>query len=97
MRAASLLTTFHQYSEAAATYERFFERHAVDPARAVMFEDLALNLIVPHERGMTTVLVVPKPGQKIHRETFENAHEAAAPYIDYVTSDLAQFLNGFAL
>ena len=24
---------------AAATYERFFERHAVDPARAVMFED----------------------------------------------------------
>ncbi len=28
---------------AVATYERFFDRHAVDPARAVMFEDLAKN------------------------------------------------------
>ena len=58
---------------AAANYDRFFERHAVDPARAVMFEDLAKNLIIPHERGMTTVLVVPKPGQMDHREAFETA------------------------
>jgi putative hydrolase of the HAD superfamily len=78
---------------AALTYERFFERHAVDPVRAVMFEDLAENLIVPHERGMTTVLVVPKPGQMDHREAFEIMHHPAPPYIDYVTSDLARFLK----
>jgi putative hydrolase of the HAD superfamily len=81
---------------AAATYERFFERHAVDPARAVMFEDLAKNLIIPHERGMTTVLVVPEPGQRDHREVFEITHDPATPYIDFVTSDLARFLRGVA-
>ncbi|MGC2221058.1 MAG: pyrimidine 5'-nucleotidase [Methylocella sp.] len=82
---------------AAATYERFFERHAVDPARAVMFEDLAKNLIIPHERGMTTVLVVPEPGQRDHREVFEITHDPATPYIDFVTSDLARFLRGVSL
>ncbi|MGH6863510.1 MAG: HAD family hydrolase, partial [Methylocella sp.] len=81
---------------AAATYERFFERHAVDPVRAAMFEDLAQNLIIPHARGMTTVLVVPKPGQMDHREAFEITLDPATPYIDFVTSDLARFLNGLA-
>jgi putative hydrolase of the HAD superfamily len=81
----------------AATYERFFERHAVDPARAVMFEDLARNLIIPHERGMTTVLVVPKPGQMDHRDAFEITSEAVPPHIDYITSDLAVFLMGLVL
>ena len=81
---------------AAATYERFFERHAVDPGRAVMFEDLAKNLIIPHERGMTTVLVVPEPGRRDHREAFETARGAETPYIDFVTSDLARFLGGIA-
>ncbi|WP_244532290.1 pyrimidine 5'-nucleotidase [Methylocapsa palsarum] len=76
----------------AATYERFFDRHAVDPARAIMFEDIARNLVVPHERGMTTALVVPKPGQTDHREAFEIMGEATPPHIDYVTSDLEDFL-----
>jgi putative hydrolase of the HAD superfamily len=81
----------------AATYERFFARHAVDPLRSVMFEDLARNLIVPHERGMTTVLVVPKPGQMDHRDAFEITREAAPPHVDYITSDLAVFLMGLVL
>jgi putative hydrolase of the HAD superfamily len=81
----------------AATYERFFERHAVDPVRAVMFEDLARNLIIPHERGMTTVLVVPKPGQMDHRDAFEITSEAVPPHIDYITNDLAVFLMGLVL
>jgi len=81
---------------AAETYKRFFDRHEIEPSRAVMFDDLARNLIIPHQRGMMTVLVVPKPGQKVHSEAFETVHEAAAPCIDYVTSDLSQFLNGFA-
>ena len=79
----------------AATYDRFFEKHVVDPARAVMFEDLAGNLIIPHERGMTTVLVVPKPGQKDHHDAFEIASGDAQAHIDFVTDDLAQFLMTF--
>lgn len=82
---------------AAATYERFFDRHAVDPTRAVMFEDLARNLIIPHERGMATVLVVPKPGQMDHRDAFEITSEEAPPHIDFVTSNLEQFLIDLAL
>jgi putative hydrolase of the HAD superfamily len=81
---------------AAANYDRFFERHAVDPGRAVMFEDLAKNLIIPHERGMTTVLVVPKPGQMDHRDASETARGEATSYIDFVTSDLPGFLKGLA-
>ncbi len=82
---------------AAAAYERFFERHAVDPTRSVMFEDLARNLIVPHERGMATVLVVPKPGQMDHRDAFEITSEEAPPHIDFVTSDLERFLIDLVL
>jgi putative hydrolase of the HAD superfamily len=78
---------------APETYARFFERHDIDPSRAIIFDDLARNLIIPHERGMTTVLVVPKLD---HREAFETDHAAAAPYIDHVTSDLALFLTGVA-
>jgi putative hydrolase of the HAD superfamily len=78
---------------AAVTYERFFERHVVDPAQAVMFEDLARNLVIPHERGMRTVLVVPKPGQTDHRDAFEIAGEAVQPHIDFVTCDLEAFLG----
>lgn len=79
---------------AAQTYERFFDRHEIEPERAVMFDDLARNLIVPHEKGMTTVLVVSKEGQEINREAFECMPGEAASYIDFVTSDLAQFSIG---
>ncbi len=75
----------------AAAYERFFDKHDVDPRRSVMFEDLARNLIVPHARGMTTALVVPRPGQTDHREASESIREIA-PHIDFVTDDLEGFL-----
>lgn len=77
---------------AAANYERFFERHAVDPTRAVMFEDLARNLVIPHERGMTTALVVPKPGQMDHRDAFEITSEVIPAHIDFVVTELEAFL-----
>ncbi len=40
------------------------------------------------------MLVVPKPGQKDHREAFEIARGEATSFIDFVTSDLARFLAG---
>ena len=56
-----------------ATYARFLKAHAVDAARAAMFEDLARNLEVPHALGMTTVLVVPAGAREVLREDWELA------------------------
>lgn len=72
-------------------YMSFFEKHAVDPARAVLFEDIERNLVVPHKHGMKTVLVVPKSGGRDHREDWEVFRERPA-HVDFVTDDLAAFL-----
>jgi putative hydrolase of the HAD superfamily len=40
-----------------AAFDLLLARHGFDPARAVMFEDLARNLAPAHALGMTTVLV----------------------------------------
>jgi putative hydrolase of the HAD superfamily len=73
-------------------YERFLKRHAVDPAKSAMFEDLARNLEVPHALGMTTVLVVPQHTREIFREGWELEGRGAA-HVDHVTDDLAGFLE----
>lgn len=66
----------------ARPYEAFFKRHEVSPAHAAFFEDIAENLLVPRARGMTTVLV-------------GNHDIVSMPaHIDYVTDNLAEFLNG---
>jgi putative hydrolase of the HAD superfamily len=78
------------------TYERFFEKHAVDPKRAAMFDDIERNLVIPHAKGMATALVVPKAGLDDHREPFEIATSAALPHVDFVTSDLEEFLRDIA-
>jgi putative hydrolase of the HAD superfamily len=73
------------------TYERFFSRHAIAPARAAMFEDLARNLEVPHRFGMTTVLVVPGGEGELGQQPWEKeGHDAA--FVDHVTDDLTGFL-----
>jgi putative hydrolase of the HAD superfamily len=63
-------------------YEIFLKRHNVAPLSAAFFEDLAVNLVVPRAMGMTTILV----GQ---------TDEATLPaHVDYVTDNLAEFLDG---
>lgn len=76
---------------AAETYDRFFDKHGVDPARAAMFDDIGKNLVIPHERGMTTTLVTSKPGEADPREPWEREDDAS-PYVDFVTDDLEGFL-----
>ena len=74
-----------------SAYARFLDKHHVDPASAAMFEDLAKNLVVPHELGMTTVLVLPKTA-----DPFRDQHEqepVEAPYVEHMTTDLAGFLD----
>jgi putative hydrolase of the HAD superfamily len=74
------------------TYERFLERHAVDPAKAAMFEDLARNLEAPHALGMTTVLVVPPGTREVFREDWE-LEGRDDPHVDHLTDDLSGFLE----
>jgi putative hydrolase of the HAD superfamily len=76
-------------------YERFLGRHRVEARRAVIFEDLARNLEVPHALGMTTVLVVPQGAQVVLREEWELAGRDSA-HVDYVTDDLTAFLRGIS-
>ena len=76
------------------TYELLVERTGVDPASAAMFEDIARNLVVPHELGMVTVLV---------RSTGYHADAIAIdlgngdePHVDHVADDLSAFLHTLA-
>ena len=80
---------------APQTYQRFLSQRAVDPTRAAMFEDLARNLTVPHQLGMTTVLVVPDGTKEVVREDWELEGRDAA-HVDHVTDDLAGFLAGLS-
>ncbi len=77
---------------AESAYRAFCDRYDIDPRRAAMFEDVAKNLAVPKAKGMTTVLVTAKPGQVDHREFHDRVGTETAPFADYVTDDLGQFL-----
>jgi putative hydrolase of the HAD superfamily len=78
---------------APQTYRRFLDLHRVDPTRAAMFEDLSRNLVVPHQLGMTTVLVVPDGTRDVVREDWE-LEGRDADHVEYVTDDLTGFLAG---
>jgi putative hydrolase of the HAD superfamily len=78
-----------------ATYQRFLDRHGIDPKKAVMFEDLSRNLAVPHALGMRTVLVVPEGTREVLREDWE-LEGRDADHVDFVTEDLAGFLRRIA-
>src|SRR6202051_3006416 len=56
---------------APQTYQKFLGLHRVNPQTSAMFEDLARNLVVPHQLGMTTVLVVPDGTKEVVREDWE--------------------------
>jgi putative hydrolase of the HAD superfamily len=77
---------------APQTYQRFLALHGVDPAKSAMFEDLARNLVVPHQLGMTTVLVVPDGVKEVVREDWELEGRDAG-HVDHVTDDLTGFLQ----
>ncbi len=76
---------------APATYQRFLAMHQIDPVKAAMFEDLARNLVVPHELQMTTVLIVDGPGEAGRQDWEMEGRDA--PYVDHVTADLTSFLQ----
>jgi len=67
-----------------APYDILIEQFDIDPARAVMVEDLARNLKPAHERGMTTVWV-----RNDHHWSGGNEDD---PHIHHVIDDLSDWL-----
>jgi putative hydrolase of the HAD superfamily len=65
-------------------YEKFLRVHNIAPKTSAFFEDIAQNLSVPREMGMTTVWV-------------SEQDEAACPaHVDHVTRDVAEFLSSIS-
>ncbi len=73
------------------TYDRFLARHGVLADTAAMFEDLPRNLVVPHARGMRTVLIVPQQLDKPLDDIRENDGNDG-DHVHHVTDDLSSFL-----
>ena len=76
-----------------AAQAKFVAATGVDPKKAAMFEDLSRNLEAPKALGMATVLIVP--GGAV-LEALGEAWELEgrdAPYVDFVTDNLAVFLE----
>lgn len=73
-----------------SSFDRFIKRHAVNPARAVMFEDSARNLETAADMGFATVLVRA-------REDTGNGHSAGPgehpEFVDYAVDCLDSFLG----
>jgi len=73
-------------------YEKFIAQHDVDPGKAAMFEDIARNLAVPHELGMTTVLVHDDANEDSAKINSVSGDAQGAPHVHHTTDDLAGFL-----
>ena len=74
-------------------YESFFAKHGIDARQAAMFDDLEKNLLVPHERGMTTVQVVA--GDDFAHDQVDpwELDRTGGAHVHHVTADLAGFLR----
>ena len=77
------------------TYEQFIQTYDIDPKRAAMFEDLAVNLEAPHALGMTTVLIASnatwlddEPNKKRPAKPGETF-----PHVHHVTENISTLLN----
>lgn len=78
-------------------FERMIARHDVKGDEAAMFEDMPHNLEVPHELGMTTVLVHDSdPGDHPATRTIRD-WPALPDHIHHLTDDLHTFLVDHAL
>ncbi len=74
-----------------AAFDLFFKAFGVEPSRAAMFEDIEKNLVVPHDMGMKTVLILPKTPDPF-REAWEQV-AITEGHVHHVTRDLTGFLQ----
>ena len=71
-----------------APYRALVDRNGIVANRAVMIDDLPVNLAPAHELGMTTVLV--------RTDSDWAQHEADGDHVHHVIDDLASWLVGIA-
>jgi putative hydrolase of the HAD superfamily len=69
-------------------YRKFVRQTGIRPGTSAMFEDIARNLLAPHELGMTTVLVTSPDNHDAEHLNRASGQE----HIHHVTGDLAAFL-----
>mgnify|MGYP001054450028 CR=1 FL=1 len=74
-------------------YDGFLARQGIDPARAIMFDDLEKNLVVPHEIGMATVQVVAADDYSHDQVDAWELGRTTGPHVHHITGDLAGFLR----
>ena len=74
-------------------YDSFLAQYGIDPHRAVMFDDLEKNLVVPHEIGMSTVQVVAGAGFAHEQVDAWELKQASGPHVHHITDNLAGFLR----
>jgi putative hydrolase of the HAD superfamily len=74
-------------------YDGFFAIHGIDPARAIMFDDLEKNLVVPHDVGMATVQVVAGADYAHEQVEAWELQRQPVPHVHHITDDLARFLR----
>ncbi|MEM7566256.1 MAG: pyrimidine 5'-nucleotidase [Pseudomonadota bacterium] len=74
-------------------YDIFMRLHDVDASRSAFFEDLAVNLVVPHQLDMVTTLVVPPGTREVLHGEWEMEGQGSDPNVDFVTEDLTAFLR----
>jgi putative hydrolase of the HAD superfamily len=79
----------------AANYDASAVHFGLDPKRAAMFEDMAVNLEEPHRRGMRTVLVASEADWIALEPSCKKpgAPPGDADHIHHVTDDLVGFLR----
>nr|WP_321455081.1 pyrimidine 5'-nucleotidase [uncultured Cohaesibacter sp.] len=75
-----------------APYERLLAETGINPRHTAMFEDLARNLTVPSELGMTCVLIVPDQMRSVFQGRWD-AESVTAPHVNHVCDNLGQFLT----
>ena len=79
---------------AQAAYDAVVKAGGVTPGAAAMFDDIARNLVVPHELGMTTVWL---DGQSDWARQGPEFPVASKAHIDHETRDLCSFLNSLGI
>ncbi len=75
-------------------YDGFLSAHGIDPKRAIMFDDLEKNLLVPHQSGMTTVQVVAGDNF-VHEQcdAWELGRGESVEHVHHITDDIVSFLR----
>ncbi|WP_262693821.1 pyrimidine 5'-nucleotidase [Kordiimonas aquimaris] len=78
-------------------YDNFLSEFNIDPKRAIMFEDMARNLIPAHARGMATVWIDTDSvwGNADHHPSFIDAETTSLPswletYLDHKDANKAK-------